>query len=50
MNILINLFDFIETGNFLDELFDYFILKKSFGLLCYVGSLYIYIYIAASVV
>jgi len=38
MNMLINLFDFVETRNFLDELFDHFIPKKNFGLLCYVGS------------
>ena len=38
MNMLINLFGFIETRNFLDELCDNFILKKNFGVLCYVGS------------
>jgi len=45
MNMLVNLFGFIETRNFLDELFDHFILKKSFGLLCSVGYIYIYIYL-----
>jgi hypothetical protein len=43
MNMLINLFGFIETKNVLDELFDHFILKKNFGLLCYVGSFYVYV-------
>ena len=38
MNMLINLFGFIETRNFLDELFDHLVLKKNFVLLCYVES------------